>query len=141
MPWQRFLAAFDGSSSRDDTPSVVGHKRNTASAPSQELPQGRATRPRLLKPRVLRLGLLVDGDVSVGILPEDEKVLVGGTGLRLVAFQKIGARELQVCQRSEREIQHDPTMINDLLELRGRFLALLRQQVALPAKVNGVQHP
>jgi hypothetical protein len=32
-------------------------------------------------------------------------------------------------------------MVKHLLELRGRFLAVMGQQVGLPAKVNGVQHP
>jgi len=32
---------------------------------------------RLLQLRVLRLGLLQDGDVGVGVLPKTEKVLIG----------------------------------------------------------------
>jgi hypothetical protein len=36
---------------------------------------------QLLQPRVLRLGLLQDGDVRVGVLPEIEEILVGGAGL------------------------------------------------------------
>jgi hypothetical protein len=36
----------------------------------------------LLQFRVLRLGLLQDGDVGIGVLPEGEEVLIGSLGLR-----------------------------------------------------------
>src|SRR5215831_18471949 len=82
------------------------------------------TRP-LLKPCVLRLGLLVDGDVNICVFPEGEEVLIGGTSLGFVAFQKVGARE--------------PQVVDNLLELRRGFLPLVCQQVGLPAKINGIQ--
>jgi len=56
-------------------------------------------------------------------------------------LEGVGAGESQVSQRPQREIEHDPAVINHLLELRGRFLALVRPQVGLPAKVNWVEHP
>jgi len=34
--------------------------------------------PWLLQLRVLRFGLLQDGDVGVGVFPESEEVVVGG---------------------------------------------------------------
>jgi len=89
--------------------------------------------PPLLKPYVLRLGLPIHRGVGVSVLPETEKVLVGGTSLSLVAFQKISARQPQVCQRSQREIQHDAAMIDNLLEFRRRFCSSMRQEVRLPA--------
>src|SRR5215472_822477 len=96
------------------------------------------TRP-LLKPCVLRLGLLVDGDVNICVFPEGEEVLIGGTSLGFVAFQKVGAREPQVGQPAQREIQYDPAVVDNLLELRRGFLPLVCQQVGLPAKINGIQ--
>jgi hypothetical protein len=36
------------------------------------------TLTNLLQPRVLRFGLLQDGDVGVGVLPEGEEIFVGG---------------------------------------------------------------
>jgi hypothetical protein len=39
----------------------------------------------LLQLRVLRLGLLEDGDVGVGVLPEGEEVVIGGAGPGRVA--------------------------------------------------------
>jgi len=36
------------------------------------------TGAHLLQLRVLRLGLLQDGDVGVGVFPEREEILVGG---------------------------------------------------------------
>lgn len=36
---------------------------------------------QLLQPRVLHLGLLKDGNVRVGVVPERQEILVGGAGL------------------------------------------------------------
>jgi hypothetical protein len=52
--------------------------------------------------RVLRLGLLQDGDVGVGIFPERKEILVGGAGLRVVSRQNVRSADLQVRQRASR---------------------------------------
>ena len=41
--------------------------------------------------RVFRLGLLQDGNVGVGVLPQRKKIIVGGAGLGDVPLQDIGA--------------------------------------------------
>ena len=45
--------------------------------------------------RVLRFGLLQDGDVGVGVFPEGEEILVVGFSLEGVALQNIGAGEAE----------------------------------------------
>jgi hypothetical protein len=40
----------------------------------------------LLQLRVLRLGLLQDGNIGVGVFPQGEKILVGSLGLCGVAL-------------------------------------------------------
>jgi hypothetical protein len=53
----------------------------------------------LLQPRILRIVLLVDGDVGIGIFPEREEIFVGSERADAVALQSIGRKELQVRER------------------------------------------
>jgi len=46
---------------------------------------------KLLQLRVLRLGLLQDGDVGVGVFPERQKILIGRLGSGGVALHGRGA--------------------------------------------------
>jgi len=50
-----------------------------------------STSERLLQLGVLRLGLLQDGDVGVGVFPEGKKVLISGANFCGVALYDIGA--------------------------------------------------
>jgi hypothetical protein len=45
----------------------------------------------LLQFRVLGFGLFQDGDVGVGVFPEREEILIGGTGFSEVALHCKGA--------------------------------------------------
>ena len=56
-------------------------------------------RDPLLQFRILRLGLLQDGDVGVGVSPECEEVLIRGAGFGSVSLQYVRAPELQMSQR------------------------------------------
>ncbi len=47
---------------------------------------------------ILGLGLLQDGDVRVGVFPQREEILVGGTSLVFVACESVGPAQFQVCQ-------------------------------------------
>jgi hypothetical protein len=42
-------------------------------------------------------------------------------------------------QRAQREIEHDPAVIDHLLELRCGFVALAQEQVSLAAQIGGVE--
>jgi hypothetical protein len=67
-------------------------------------PEGRAcfllAPPELMKSRVLRFGLLEDGDVRVGVFPEGEEILVGRTGLGGVAGEGDSAGKTQAGERT-----------------------------------------
>ena len=56
----------------------------------------------LLQLSVLSFGLLVDGDVGVGVFPEGEEVLICSFCLRGIALHGISAGELQASQCAER---------------------------------------
>jgi hypothetical protein len=51
---------------------------------------------RLLQLRVFGLGLLVDGDVRVGVFPESEKPSVSGSGFGGVTLQGVSAGEAEM---------------------------------------------
>jgi hypothetical protein len=58
----------------------------------------------LLQLRVLRFGLLQDGDVGIGVFSKCEEVLVGGPSLRTIALEGVGAGQTETGQRAQREI-------------------------------------
>ena len=86
-------------------------------------------RKALLQLRVLRFGLLQDGDVGVGVFPEREEILVGGersdaggVGVRTLSLrgsrlQGVGAGHSQMRQRSRPAVPNDAAVVDDLLEL------------------------
>ena len=59
----------------------------------------------LLQLRVFRLGLFQDGDVGIGVFPEDEEVLIGGLSFGGVAGKGTGAGQSQVSKRGERVVK------------------------------------
>src|SRR6202030_3519655 len=65
---------------------------------------------------VLDFGFAQDGNIWIGVLPELEEVLVGGTRVSGVALECIGAGETEVCERANRKVKHNARMFNDLLE-------------------------
>ena len=67
------------------------------------------------------------GDVGVGVLPEGEEILIGRSRLDVVTLQCVSATELKACQRTQRAIHGDAAVVQELLELRRRFLALMQQ--------------
>src|ERR1035441_595165 len=93
---------------------------------------------RLLQFRVLRLGFFQDGDVGVGVFPEDEEVLVGTLRFGSVAGEDIRAGELQVGERAEQEVLHDSGVVEELLEFGGRSGTILLSEICQAAKVCGI---
>src|SRR4051812_19983455 len=83
----------------------------------------------LLQPGVFRAGLLEDGDVGVGVLPERQKILVGDLGLGGIAGRHERPAELQVGQRADRIADYDPAVIENPLEFRGCFVGSMCRQV------------
>jgi hypothetical protein len=74
---------------------------------------------QLLQLRVFCFGFLQDGNVGVGVFPEDEKILVCTLRLGGVAGQRVGASELEMGQCSSHKVQHDASVIQQVLELGG----------------------
>ena len=89
-----------------------------------------------LQLRVLGFGLLVDGDVGIGVFPEGEEILIRLACGGLVAHHHLRAAELQVRQRPQHEVPDDPGMVEHLLELSSRLLSLAGLQIRLAAHVR-----
>src|SRR4029077_2366092 len=99
----------------------------------------------LLQLRVLRLGLLQDGNVGVGVFPEREEIFVsserpdaGSIGIRALRssrLQGIGASDAQMRQRSRPAIRDNAAVVENLLKLGGGGIALPGCQICLSAYV------
>src|SRR5207249_12082747 len=46
-----------------------------------------------------------------------------------------------MAQSAEREVEHDPAVVNDPLELRGRRAAVASHELSQAADVNGIESP
>src|ERR1700694_897373 len=88
-----------------------------------------------LQLRVLRLGLLQDRDVGVGVFPEGQEVLVCTLRFRCIACHRVGATELEMGQRAGHEVPYDASVIQQLLELGGCGSSVVGQQVGLATHV------
>ncbi|MGA7967688.1 MAG: hypothetical protein WB983_03580, partial [Terriglobales bacterium] len=101
----------------------------------------------LLQLLVLGLGLLQDGNVGVSVSPQGEEVFLGGKrpdtgGIspgRILCLERICTRHSQMSQRSGPAVPDDSAVVDDLLKLRDRFLALPRRRVRLAANVGGIE--
>ena len=85
---------------------------------------------QLLQLRVLRLGFLQDGDIGVGVFPEGEEILVRSLRFGGAAGHRISTTELQMGQSAQREVEHDPAVVDDPLELRGRRAAVMCHELS-----------
>jgi hypothetical protein len=92
----------------------------------------------LLQLRILRLGLLQDGDVNVGILPEGEEILIRRLGFDSVTGDGIRTGELKAGERAQQKVLYDSGMIEELLELCGSRGAILLGQIGQAANVWGI---
>src|ERR1700730_9647261 len=95
-------------------------------------------RRKSLQLGVLRLGLLQDGDVVVGVFPEGEEILIAGFRFGGVAGECIGPSETEMGKRAEREVQHQAAMVEEVLEFDGSCVAVVCEKISLSAKVSGV---
>ena len=89
---------------------------------------------QLLQLCVLCLGFFQDGDVGVGILPESEKIFVGGErpgaggvgirSLRSSRLQGVGTGYAQMRQRSRPAVSDEAAVVENLAKLAGGSVAL-----------------
>ena len=77
---------------------ISGCTRTLVGAQVRDAPAKLVT-GRSLQLGVLRLGLLEDRDVGVGVFPQREEILIGRLGLGGVAREYICPSQLKVCQR------------------------------------------
>jgi hypothetical protein len=70
--------------------------------------------------------LLKNGDFGIGIFPEREKISISGAGFSGVTEHGIGSSEVERSQRADGFVEHNPAMVEDLLELGCCFIALMR---------------
>jgi hypothetical protein len=75
-------------------------------------------RGQLLQFHVLRLGLLQDRNVWVGVLPKREEILIGRLGFGGVALHGVGSGDLETRQRRCWLIQGNARMIDQLFEFQ-----------------------
>ena len=95
--------------------------------------------PHLLQLRIFSLGLLQDGDVGVGILPEREELVVSGLRLCTVRLQSESPGTTNERESVQRIICHQGAMVDKFLKLRGGFCTVLKKQVRLPSHVRGIK--
>ncbi len=88
---------------------------------------------------VFRFGLLKDGNVGIGVLPECEEILIRSAALGGVALQRIGTCELEMGQRADGFIQNNATMVEDSLKLSRRFAAPMCGKIGFSSHIYGVQ--
>ena len=82
-----------------------------------------------LQLRVLRLGLLEDGDVRVCFFPRSEKILVGFTAFLTIPSRGIGTRKIEFRQWSKHFPVLPSAMSQQFLELGGSLIVFSRGQV------------
>src|SRR5438445_9483666 len=100
----------------------------------------------LLEFRVLRLGLLQDGDVGIGVFPECEEIFVsgerqdaGGIGIRALrgsCLQGVGTSHSQMRQRPRPAVPDDAAVIENFLKFGGGRVALARSQIGLAPHIR-----
>src|SRR4029077_4761171 len=98
-------------------------------------------RRSLLQLGVFGLRFFEDGNIGVGVLPEDEEILVGSLGFGGITGHLIRARQAEMGQGGSKKIPQDAAMIEHFLKLGSRLAAFVLLQVGLAAKINGIQSP
>src|SRR5215471_7595201 len=100
-----------------------------------------STRPESLQLGVLRFGLLQDGDVRVGVLPQREEIVIGGFCFGNVTLHGVGTCEAEMGESAQRKIQNNAAMVENLLKLFRGLRSLVRRQIGLSSHVDGIQSP
>src|SRR5262249_54390306 len=81
---------------------------------------------------------LPSGNIGIGVLPEVQEILIGGLRFCRVPGDRIGARELQARQGTEREVQHDSAVIEEFLEFDRPRRSILLVQVRHAAEISRI---
>ena len=120
------------------------NKRQPGSRPlKSESADSAVARPLTLTPArsvqlcVFSLGLLQNGDVRVGVLPEGEEVLIRLAALGQIASERIGTGEPELCERVQyRPERSSAPVIQNLLEIRCSLPSCPCAQVRFAANIE-----
>src|ERR1700687_2908773 len=74
---------------------------------------------------VLRLGLLEDGDVGVGVFPEGEEVLVRSFRFGGFALHEFGASETKMRECPDGFVYYNSAMVENFLKLSSGFAPMM----------------
>src|ERR1700734_3610372 len=88
---------------------------------------------------VLGFGLLVDGNVRIGVLPQIQESLVGLPCSGLIAHHLLRAAKLEPGQGSSHMSYGKTGVVDQLLELSRSRSAIAELQIRQSADVRGVQ--
>jgi hypothetical protein len=78
-----------------------------------------------------------DGDIGVGVFPEREEIVVGGTSLCCVALQGIGAGKTEVREGSRFTRPYNPSMVENFLPSSSMLCAGLLRTSSICARTVG----
>jgi len=95
----------------------------------------------LLQLGVFGFGLLIDGNVGVGVLPAHQEILIGRCGLGSVSRLRVSTAQLQMRHCAYRIADYDPPMVDNLLELRSGFGTSSFSQIGLATHIDGIKRP
>jgi len=93
----------------------------------------------LLQFRVLRLDLLQDGNVGVGVFPEGEKILIGGAGFRGVGLQDKGTGKAEVREGADGLINDYASPMDDFFKFHRSFSPHLSGEIRGAAHIDTIR--
>jgi hypothetical protein len=80
-----------------------------------------------------------DRDVEICILPEAEKLFISRACLGSVTFQRVGAREAEMRERSDRLVLNDTTPLEDFFKLDSGFGSAIGGEQHLATNIDGIE--
>src|ERR1019366_7457927 len=80
-----------------------------------------------------------DGDVGVGIFPEGEEVLIRRTCFGRIALHGVSTCQSEACQRAPWEVRHKAVVVDELLKLRCRSVAVVEHEIRFSTQINWTQ--
>jgi hypothetical protein len=92
----------------------------------------------LVEPRILGLGLPQYRNLRIGILPQQQKILIEDPGPRIVSRKRIGSTELELRQSADGIGINDAAVIDKVLELRSSLRAVMAREIDRAAHVNRI---
>src|SRR4029077_14306100 len=109
---------------------ILGCNPNQVNAPRDAL---------LLQFGVFRFCCDENRNISVGVFPQGEKILVGNAGFCGISLKRIRASHSKMRECSERAILDNPPIVHQLLKSASRVAAATSGEVRLSAHVHWVE--